>query len=357
MKERIGGLSTPSDKAELMGFPLFQIISAQNISNMVRKTTSQFIAEAKAVHGDKYDYSKVEYVYATTKVCIVCPEHGEFWQTPSKHLLGQGCPLCGTIKRADKKRLSTNDFIYRARMVHKDKYDYSKSVYKGTLVKLCITCPIHGEFWQSPEPHLRGEGCPTCARIASKHEIYNVGINDYQGKIKQGNKHIQSYLTWQHMLSRCYCSSRKEKYPTYKDCSVCHEWQYFSKFKKWFDEHYVEGWHLDKDILVKGNKVYGPDTCCFVPPEINCMFTKCDKRRGPYPLGVSFINAKNKFYASIKRDKKTRTIGYYDDPEEAFYAYKEAKEARIKELADKWKDKLDPRVYEAMYNYKVEITD
>ena len=116
-------------------------------------------------------------------------------------------------------------------------------------------------------------------------------------------------------------------------------------------------WVLDKDILVKGNKVYSPQTCCFVPQEINVLLTNCRKRRGECPIGVSFIKAKQKFSVSLAYDGKNKTIGHFDNPLEAFNAYKKAKELRIKELADKWKEQLEPRVYEALYNYKVEITD
>lgn len=320
-------------------------------------TTEQFIERAKSIHGDKYDYSKTEYANFKTKVCITCLIHGDFLQSPHKHLIGHGCPLCGKARRADKKRLPTNEFIRRARSVHGDKYDYSKVKYITQKYKVSIICPVHGEFWQTPDSHTRGIGCPECARIASKQKIHGVGINDYQGRVKKDGKNIQSYHIWQQMLSRCCCSTFKERYPTYKDCSVCDEWKYFSKFKEWFDAHYVEGWHLDKDILVKGNKYYSPDTCCFVPAEINCMWTKCDKRRGEFPIGVSYINAKNKFLACMSVDKKTTMIGYYDNYRDAFQAYKIAKEAHIKDIADKWKGKIEEKVYMALYSYQVEEGD
>ena len=122
------------------------------------KTTEQFIREAKAVHGDKYDYSKVEYVNDRTNVCIICHEHGEFWQTPRRHLIGNGCPKCaGNIMK------TTEQFIEEAKRVHGDKYDYSKVEYTGANKKICIICPEHGEFWQSPANHLMGQGCPKCA--------------------------------------------------------------------------------------------------------------------------------------------------------------------------------------------------
>ena len=104
-----------------------------------------FIWKAIQVHGFRYNYSKVEYKNNKVKVCIICPEHGEFWQTPDKHLSGQGCPKC-----ANNVKSTTEEFVKKAIQVHRDKYDYSKVEYKGALIKVCIICPEHGEFWQTP---------------------------------------------------------------------------------------------------------------------------------------------------------------------------------------------------------------
>ena len=125
-------------------------------------TTEEWVASARKVHGDKYDYSKVEYVNNHTKVCIICPKHGEFWQTPSAHLQGQGCPKCANEANGGRKRLSILAFIKKANEKHGDKYDYSKVKYDGAHTKVCIICPEHGEFWQTPNEHKKGCGCPTC---------------------------------------------------------------------------------------------------------------------------------------------------------------------------------------------------
>lgn len=126
-------------------------------NDATRLTTEEFIIRANKIQGNKYDYSKVEYVDYNTKVCIICPEHGEFYQTPNKHLLGQGCPKCGNTKK-----LSLTEFIERSRKIHGNKYDYSKSRYVNNGTKVCIICPIHGEFWQTPHNHLIGRGCNKC---------------------------------------------------------------------------------------------------------------------------------------------------------------------------------------------------
>ena len=121
---------------------------------MAKLTTEEFIKKAREVHGDKYDYSKVEYVFNKTEVCIICREHDEFWQKPKNHLSGYGCPIC-----SGRKKMRTSDFIKKARSVHGEKYDYSKVEYNGNSEKVCIICPEHGEFWQRAGEHLKGKGC------------------------------------------------------------------------------------------------------------------------------------------------------------------------------------------------------
>jgi hypothetical protein len=122
-----------------------------------KKTTEQFIKEAREIHGDKYDYSKVDYVNKKNKVCIICHEHGEFYQLPNNHLKGRGCPVC-----SGNKKKTTEEFIKEAQKVHGDKYDYSKTNYVNARIKVCIICPIHGEFYQTSNNHLKGRGCPYC---------------------------------------------------------------------------------------------------------------------------------------------------------------------------------------------------
>lgn len=130
----------------------------------------EFINKANDVHNGKYDYSKVKYVNNRTKICIVCPTHGEFWQTPDKHILrGQGCPYCsGNAMR------TIESFINDAKKVHGDRYDYSCTTYTGIHKPVCIVCPTHGEFWQRPGDHLRGQGCPHCKQSKIEKEIFDT---------------------------------------------------------------------------------------------------------------------------------------------------------------------------------------
>ena len=133
-----------------------------NDRTALRMTNEDFINKARAVHGDKYDYSKVQYAYNKIEVCIICPEHGEFWQKPVLHLSGCGCSIC-----SGRKKMRTVDFVKKANEVHNNKYDYSKTEYKGNTEEVCIICPEHGEFWQRASHHLAGAGCKQCGFIKS----------------------------------------------------------------------------------------------------------------------------------------------------------------------------------------------
>lgn len=135
-------------------------------------TTEEFIEKAKTVHCDKYVYSKVEYINTQTKVCITCPEHGDFWQTPSSHLQGQGCPECGNIKRGETFKITNNEFIGRAIKKHGDKYEYDKTEYIDSVTPVTIKCKKHGYFEMIPHRFIQGNGCPECA-----HEKRYVSVN------------------------------------------------------------------------------------------------------------------------------------------------------------------------------------
>lgn len=125
---------------------------------MRKKTTAEFIIEAKKVHGEKYDYSKTVYEGSLKKVCITCPKHGDFWQIAEGHLRGAGCPQCHTLS----KRSNRDVFVSKCCEVYGDLYDYSKVEYVHNKEKVCVICPKHGEFWVTPNNHLRGSRCPAC---------------------------------------------------------------------------------------------------------------------------------------------------------------------------------------------------
>ena len=123
-----------------------------------RKTTEEFIDQAIAVHGDTYDYSKVDYKNAHTKVHILCSEHGEFLQTPANHLSGKGCRDCGLAARSQKLTSSLEEFIEKAKGIHGDTYDYSKVGYVNTHTNVAILCQEHGEFFANASPSFKWTG-------------------------------------------------------------------------------------------------------------------------------------------------------------------------------------------------------
>jgi len=190
--------------------------------------------------------------------------------------------------------------------------------------------------------------------------VFGVGINDWDGAVKVDGKKIREYQLWQNMLQRCFDEKYKQNQPTYEGVTCSKDWLSMTKFiedvsqMKGFG---LEGLDLDKDILQKGNKLYSKDTCCFVPAEVNLLLTKRDNSRGEFPVGVNFHKARGKFVARLNINGKRKHLGLFPTPEEAFQAYKLAKEAHIKVVADKWKHLLDERVFQALLDYEVNIDD
>lgn len=251
-----------------------------------------------------------------------------------------------------------NNFISKASIIHNRKYDYSLVEYIDAHRKVKIICPIHGLFEQNPNNHLNGQGCPSCKKFNNRKLKYGVGVFDWHKHIGRNDKEYKSYKKWSAILERVYSEKLHIKHSSYKNCSLCKEWHLYSNFKKWFDENYIEVYSLDKDILVKGNKMYSPEKCCFVPSSINTLIIKNDAKRGQYPIGVCLHNGVS-YIAQMTLNGKHITIGIYHTPLEAFEAYKKVKEGYIKEIAEKYfsEGKIAQRVYEALMNYEISITD
>lgn len=169
----------------------------------------------------------------------------------------------------------------------------------------------------------------------------------------------ESYLKWHDMLNRCYNTRFHERQPQYKGCTVCEEWLNYSNFKIWYEQNKIAGMSLDldKDILFKGNKVYSPETCCFVPHAINTLFLSKKADRGDYPIGVSYEKDKRKFRAAMSFMGEQIKLGTFDTAEAAFARYKEYKEDFIRDMAEQYRDEIPDRVYDAMMNWKIEVDD
>lgn len=169
----------------------------------------------------------------------------------------------------------------------------------------------------------------------------------------------ESYLKWHDMINRCYNAKFHERQPQYKGCTVCEEWLNYSNFKVWYDQHKIHGMalDLDKDILFKGNKVYSPETCVFVPHAINTLFLNSKKSRGELPVGVSYNERDNKYRAEMSFMGRQIKLGAFDTAEDAFSRYKEYKEDFIKDMAEQYRDEIPNKVYAAMMGWKIEIGD
>ena len=221
-------------------------------------------------------------------------------------------------------------------------------------VKFSIQFENTGSTYEARAQQIRrGDVYDPLAR--TKCGVGYFGIGNYNSK-----EHKQAYIAWNAMLTRAYSTEYKIRFPTYNDVTVCEEWHNFQNFAEWCYSQKnfgKDGWVLEKDILVRGNKIYSPEFCRFVHYKINALIVKCDARRGNLPIGVSWCSTNNIYAAHANRDGKTVFCGYFHDPIKAFHAYKKQKELIIKEVTNRYKDELDIEVYDAMVNYEVLITD
>lgn len=203
-------------------------------------------------------------------------------------------------------------------------------------------------------------------RNPNRNSFYNVG------RLGQGEYHTtkdrafnKSFITWDNMLRRCYDPYELNKQPTYIDCYVCELWHCYQNFAKWYEKKYYqidnEVMCLDKDILIRDNKIYSPETCIFVPQKINNLLTKRQNDRGKYLIGVK-EGTKGRYIALLNKgdryEKPKRVhLGIFDTEIDAFLKYKEEKEKLIKHIADQYKNDIPKELYDALYLYEVKITD
>ena len=191
--------------------------------------------------------------------------------------------------------------------------------------------------------------------------VCGVGILGTKYPPKVNGVQTKEYNLWCSMLTRCYSDTHKKKYPTYEGCEVSDNFKSYEYFYEWCNKQIGfdnEGWQLDKDLLIKGNKVYNENVCIFIPQEINSMLVKCTASRGEHLIGVSWNDTCKAFEARVRKNKGNREyLGLFKTEIEAFNAYKTAKESFVKGQATKWKGKIDDRAYNALMNYEVGIDD
>ena len=270
---------------------------------MKKLTKEEFIKRAREIHGNKYDYSKVEYINNSTKVCIICPEHGEFWQTPNNHLNKKGCCICG-----GSSKLTKEEFIKRARDVHGNKYDYSKVEYKGMHTKVCIICPEHGEFWQTPANHVHWkQKCPTCTNnkkltteefIKRAREVHG---NKYDySKVKYINNYTKVCIIcpehgefWQtphhHITNKC-------------ECPICNISRLENEVKKLLNKkEIIYKWQVKRNIF----EWLHQQSLDFYLPDYNIVI-ECQGEQHFVP--IDYFGGINRFVDTIERDRKKKNL-------------------------------------------------
>ena len=195
--------------------------------------------------------------------------------------------------------------------------------------------------------------------------VFGVGVLGTKYLSAVNGRNTKEYNLWHSMLRRCYSDKYKKKHPTYEGCEVSDKFKSYEYFYEWrhsqigFDnDGNGNPFQLDKDLLVKGNKVYSENVCVFIPSEINSLLINNTASRGEHLIGVNWCKTKKAFKAQVCKNKGNQEhLGYFKTELEAFNAYKTAKESFVKEQAEKWQSQIDPRAYEALMNYTVEITD
>lgn len=201
--------------------------------------------------------------------------------------------------------------------------------------------------------HIRS-GCTRNPYHPTYYGVGYVGIGKHKPFI--GGRHSRSAVAWRGMLARCYNEKTRESNQTYADCTVHSDWHNYQVFSEWFESQKKEDdWALDKDLTIMGNRVYSAETCSMVPTQVNTLLSDTAGKRGLYPVGVHKIAGK--YVARVQQEAYREYLGIFSTPEEAFYVYKKAKEKRVKEVAERYKDQISRQIYLNLINYSVEITD
>lgn len=239
---------------------------------------------------------------------------------------------------------------------------YTKNGTKATIIEYVGSKKVLVEFndkykyqyWTSYGNFQRGQ-LTNPYECRGKDGLGFIGVGEYNSK-----DHKVAYAKWRAMLQRCINPMADKSTESYVECEVCNEWMNFQNFAKWYYENEYhcnnEPLCVDKDILIHGNKIYSPDTCILVPQRINLLFIKELKRRGDLPIGVQ-KHTNGGYTSLLSTYEGKKYLGYFYDTNLAFATYKKAKEKYIKEVADSYKNIIPQKVYEAIINYRIEITD
>ncbi len=273
----------------------------------MKYNTESFIQKAKEIHGDKYDYSKVEYVNSETKVCVICPIHGEFWIRPSHHINKgrnqRGCPKCGDVERRKNTRKNTDWFVQKAKEIYGDKYDYSKTEYTHTDEKLCIICPIHGEFWQTPHIHLQGHGCPKCGGNEK------LSTNDFIEKSREihGNRYDYSKVEYNGNFNKvCIICPKHGEFWQYanqhmqgRGCPHCRQSSLEKEIREFLDKEDIEY------VAQKRSKWLGRQSLDFYLPKYK-LAIECQGLQHFKPS--DYFGGKERYKKTIELDKNKKKI-------------------------------------------------
>lgn len=278
-----------------------------------RLTTEEFIAKARIKHGDKFDYSKVKYINNHTKVCIVCPIHGDFWQMPMSHLVGKGCEQCRHIGVSRQFLKSQEYIISKFRLIHGNRYDYSKVDYLNHKTKVCIICPIHGEFWQRPNNHIDGQGCPHCARdIISNANRYDTPTFIAKAKELHGDKFGYELVDYKDSLTfvkiRCPKHGLFLQRPVYHllghGCPRCKDSIGETTISQWLIDYNIEYRQhykiLPSQYVFFGRQYFLVD---FYLPQYNAIIEYNGKQ---HYERVKFWHTEEQFQDQQDRDKRLR---------------------------------------------------
>lgn len=295
---------------------------------MKRLTTEDFVERARRAHGDKYDYSKVNYVGSKTKVCIICPEHGEFWQTPNSHLHLCGCSVCGLRKRSKSRTKPYKTILKIFKDVHGDRYDYSKVEYVNTEGKIHIICPVHGGFLKKVRKHINGEGCPKCSKELAVFRFKQRVLKNRNWDFEQPEDHKLIPLT-----QGKFAKVDNDDFERLKDINWSYDSRYVFNTEFGFIHRYIMDApnnkmvdHANHDTLDnrKSNLRLSTNTT-----------NQWNSRGNPSSSnfkGVYKPKGKNKYRARICNNGRHTIIGYFTDEEEAAKAY----DKKAIELRGEW---------------------